>query len=197
MPLDDEVLPGREAARLYLLGAIESFWTPSTVLYRASLVRSSDAFFPGSAPSADLEACLNCLKQSDLGFVHQILSYERIHDEAMTTKVREMNSQLLDRLRILIEVGPEFLTPDELECRLKEQLSGYYNVLAVGCFNFRDREFWRVHKEGLGELGYSIYGRRFAKAVIAKFLDLTLNPKATTEKIVRRVKSRQRGGRPG
>jgi glycosyltransferase involved in cell wall biosynthesis len=196
VPLGDDVLPGREAARLYLLGEIESFWTPSTVLYQASLVRSSDPFFPGSAPSADLEACLNCLKRGDLGFVHQILSFERIHDEAMTTKVREMNSQLLDRLRILIETGPEFLTPDELERRLKEQLSDYYRVLAVGCFNFRDREFWAIHREGLGELGYSIYDPKFAKAIVAKFLDLTLNPKATAEKIVRRVKSRQRGKRP-
>jgi glycosyltransferase involved in cell wall biosynthesis len=197
VPLDDDVLPGREAARLYLLGAIESFWTPSTVLYRASLVRSSDPFFPGSRPSADLEACLNCLKQGDLGFVHQILSFERIHDEAMTTKVREMNSQLLDRLRILIETGPEFLTSDELECRLEEQLSDYYGVLAVGCFNLRDREFWRLHKDGLGELGYSIYNPKFAKAVVARLLDLTLNPKATTEKILRRMKSSQRGKQAG
>ena len=81
LPLGEECSAGREAARSYLLGAIDSFWTPSTVLYRASLVRATDAFFPGSAPSADLEACLNCLKQSDLGFVHQILSFERVHDE--------------------------------------------------------------------------------------------------------------------
>jgi glycosyltransferase involved in cell wall biosynthesis len=197
VPLEEELLPGREAARLYLIGAIDSFWTPSTVLYRASLVRSSDPFFPGSAPSADLEACLSCLRQGDLGFVHQILSFERIHNEAATTKVREMNSQLLDRLRILTEVGPEYLTPDELERQLNEQLSVYYRVLAVGCFNFRNREFWTLHKEGLAELGYSIYNPRLAKAIGAKFLDLTLNPKATAEKIVKRARSRRRGKRPG
>ena len=69
-------------------------------------------------------------------------------------------------------------------------------MLAVGYFNFRDREFWRLHKEGLDELGCTIYNRRFAKAIVAKFLDLTLNPKATTEKVARRVKSRGRGVRP-
>ena len=31
------------------------------------------------------------------------------------------------------------------------------------------------------------------KAIVAKLLDLTLNPKATTEKIVRRVRSKGRG----
>ena len=98
-------------------------------------------------------------------------------------------------MRILIEVGPEFLSSDERR-RLQEQLSEYFEVLAVGCFNFRDREFWRLHKEGLDELGYSMYDPRFAKAIVAKALDLTLNPKATTEKAVRRVKRRRRLVRP-
>ena len=190
LPLCEEVLTGREAVRLYLLGAIDNFWVPSSVLYRASLVKATDMFFPGSASSADLEACLNCLKQSDLGFVHQILSFERIHDEAITARVAEMNSQLLDRMRILLEFGPEFLSTSERDSRLEEQLSKYFDVLAVACFNFRRREFWRLHKQGLGELGYTIYDRRFAKAIVAKALDLMLNPKATTEKVVRRVRSR-------
>jgi glycosyltransferase involved in cell wall biosynthesis len=191
LPLGEEVLDGRQAARLFLLGSIESFWTPSTVLYRASLIRSEHAFFPGSAPSADLEACLNCLRRSDLGFVHQILSFERIHDEAVTAKVREMNSQVLDRLRILIEFGPTFLGQAERESRMEEQLSGYYRMLAVACFNFRKSEFWRLHKAGLAELGYSIYSPRFAGAIVAKFLDLTLNPKATMERILKRVKTKR------
>jgi glycosyltransferase involved in cell wall biosynthesis len=190
VPLDEEVLDGRRAGRLFLLGLIDSFCTPSIVLYRASLIRSKHAFFPGSAPSADLEACLNCLKCSDLGFVHQILSFERIHDAAVSAKVGEMSSQLLDRIRILIEFGPTFLSQAERESRVEAQLSGYYHMLAVACFNFRNSEFWRLHKEGLRELGYSIYSARFAAAIVAKFLDLALNPKTTIEKILRRVKTK-------
>ena len=189
VPLDKDVLDGREAARAYLLGSIESFWTPSTVLYRSSLIRATDNFFPGTAPSADLEACLNCLKSSDLGFVHQILSYERIHDEAMTARVREMNSQLLDRIRILDEFGPTFLTLGELESRREAQFAGYFRMLAVACFNFPGNGFWRLHKDGLEELGYSIYSPKFASAIAARFLDLALNPKSSIEKIVRRAKS--------
>lgn len=189
LPLANEFFDGRQAARLFLLGAIDSFFTPSTVLYRASLVRAEQAFFPGSAPSADLEACLNCLRSSDLGFVHQILSFERIHDEATTAKVREMKSHFLDRLRILTEFGPAFLGKAELEGRMEEQLSNYYGMLAVACFNFRSKEFWELHKAGLGELGHSIYSRRLAGAIVAKFLDLALNPKTTSERILSRVKA--------
>ena len=59
-------------------------------------------------------------------------------------------------MRILLEFGPEVLSPSERDSRLEEQLSEYFDVLAVGYFNFRDREFWRLHKEGLGELGCTI-----------------------------------------
>ena len=107
-----------------------------------------------------------------------------------------MDSQLLDRMRILLEFGPDFLSLSEQDSRLEEQLSNYFDVLAVGSFNFRGREFWRLHQDGLDELGYSIYNRRFAKAIVAKSLDLMLNPKATTEKVVRRVKNRGHGVRP-
>jgi glycosyltransferase involved in cell wall biosynthesis len=198
IPLDEEVVAGREAARLCLIGAVDAFWTPSAVLYRASMLRATDEFFPGSAPSADVEACLNCLKHSDLGFVHQILSFERIHDESITAKTTEtlkMNNMVLDRIRILSEFGPEFLTPSERDRQLEELLAGYFDRLAVECFHFRDREFWRLHREKLDELGYAIYNRRFAKAIAAKFIDLTLNPKATIEKILRRAKSTGRGTR--
>src|SRR5262249_45347355 len=89
------VFEGHDVCRLFLLGKIDSFFAPSVVLYRASLVRSAQAFFPGTASSADLSACLNCLLSSDLGFVHQILSFERIHAESDTARGRQMDSYLL------------------------------------------------------------------------------------------------------
>jgi glycosyltransferase involved in cell wall biosynthesis len=191
VPLTAEVLDGREAARRYLFGELESFYVPSTVLYRADLVRATDTFFPGSAHSADVDACLRCLKDSDLGFVHQILSFERIHDEQLNAKIRELNSELLDRRRILVEFGPHFLSPAEQSRRLDEQLADYWDWLAEACLRFKGREFWRVHRDGLAEFGHSPYNRRFAKAIAAGVLDLILNPKATTEKIVKRVDGRQ------
>jgi glycosyltransferase involved in cell wall biosynthesis len=192
--LGEEVLGGRDATRSYLLGAMDHFFVPSTVLYRASMVRTTVDFFPGTAPSADLEACLNCLKESDLGFVHQILSFERVHDDMITAKLHEMNIVRLERLRILNERGSEFLTPDEQGRRLQQQLSDYFDSLAQACFQFRGREFWRLQKETLDELGCSIYDLRFARAIVAKLLELALNPKATTDKAVRRVKRRRDRG---
>jgi hypothetical protein len=160
---------------------------PSSILYRSSLVRSRDPFFPGSGPSADAAACLKCLQQTDLGFVHQILSFERIHDQAITNRVRELDSYLLDRLDLLFEYGPIFLTHSELEYRIEEVSCEYYRALATGVINGKNREYWNYHYRRLEEIGYSLYGVRLGKALCGKILDLLFNPKQTIEKVLARL----------
>ena len=191
LPLEKEVFAGSEIGRLFLLNEVTYFFVPSTVLYRASVVRATEAFFPGSAPSADLEACLNCLKEGDLGFVHQILSFERVHAEAVNFRIIQQKLQWLDGLRILNEFGPDFLTPEEQRRQVEWWLSGYFKDLAAGCVKLQAREFWSLHRDGLNQLGYSIYDRRLAEAIVGKALDLILNPKATAEKVAGRVKGRR------
>src|SRR5262249_48622579 len=137
LPLDESVFEGRQICRQVFLGSIERFWLPSSVLYRSSLVRAEHDFFPGSAPSADLEACLNSLKVCDLGFVHQLLAYERLHEDAISAKVGESNVFLLDRIRILKVFGPRFLDERECKAQMEVLLSEYFGVLGVAWFKFR------------------------------------------------------------
>lgn len=188
LPFGSCIFDGREICRLYLLGKIEFAGIPSSMLYRSSLVRSYDPFFPGSNPSADAAACLNCLKTCDFGFVHQILSFERIHNEAITAKVRELDSYLLDRMGLLLKYGPTFLTQDELKARAEEVLGEYYGVLATALVNCRGKEFWMYHHRRFRrEFGHSVFGPALAKAVCLKLVDLVFNPKQTIEKAVRRA----------
>jgi glycosyltransferase involved in cell wall biosynthesis len=188
LPFGNCIFDGREICRLYLLGKIEFAGIPSSMLYRSSLVRSYDPFFPGSNPSADAAACLNCLKTCDFGFVHQILSFERIHNGAITAKVRELDSYLLDRVGLLLKYGPTFLTQDELKARAQEVLGEYYAVLATALVNCKGKEFWMYHHRRFqGEFGHSLFGPALAKAVCLKLVDLVFNPKQTIEKAVRRA----------
>jgi glycosyltransferase involved in cell wall biosynthesis len=189
LPHHITVFDGRDVCRLYLLGKIDFTGMPSSVLYRSSLVMARHSFFPGSAPSADAAAYLQCLQGSDLGFVHQILSFERIHERSMSAKARELDSYLVDRLELLLEYGPIYLTREEFRTRLEERLRHYYGVLAVGAVNVRPRGFWNYHQQRLEALGYSLYGLRLGKAVCLKVLDLFLNPKQTVEKVLRRLEA--------
>lgn len=181
------IVNGRDAARMYLLGHID-FTAPSSQLYRASLIRSTAAFFPGENLSADNEACLRSLRCCDIGFIHQVLSFERIHAEAATNTVRELESHLLDRLELLIEYGPEYLSEQEQTVRFEQMLRNYYQMLAVAAINCKGREFWAYHASRTQALGLRLYGARLGSALSLKILDLLLNPKSTAEKVIRRIK---------
>jgi len=190
LPYDTTVFSGRQVCRLYLLGAVDAFGTPSTVLYRSTLVKSPCPFFPESSDSGDLAACLICLESNDFAFIHQILSFERIHDQAINTKLREFDNRfLLDRIEFLGKYGPAYLTHDELEDRMNELQRDYYEFLAVAAVNLRDSEFWNYHKTRLRRIGHRLRRTRLTGAICIKVLDLLLNPKNTIDKVLRRLKS--------
>ena len=107
-----------------------------------------------------------------------------------------MNIVILDRMRILIQRGPELLSSDEQGHRFQEHRPSA-STRSPWSVSIPYREFWRLQKETLDEPGCSIYDARFARAVVAKLLDVALNPKTTTEKAVRRAKRSRRRVRAG
>ena len=188
IPLDRNVFDGRSICRLFFMGAIDSFWLPTSVLYRSDCVRGTKPFFPGTAPSDDLEACLRLLSHTDFGFVHQILSFERIHEETISADVKRINSYLLDRIRIMKEFGNLYLNPHEYSEQLDLLLTTYYdNVLAAGFFNMRNQQFWNTHAVRLKELGYPLVSQRLLWSIFRRLTDLIFNPKQTLEKFLRRI----------
>ena len=189
MPLD-AVFSGRDICRLYLLGALRAFGTPSAVLYRSELVRSNVPFLPGTAPSADLAACFVYLQNHDYGFVHQILSYQRIHAEAASHSIQNLNGFLLDQIDFLADYGSIFLTQTELKSRQAVLLENYYEFLAGAVVSRRGKDFWHFHKSRISRLGYSLYSDRMAIALVHKLTDLMFNPKQTAQKAIGRFRSK-------
>lgn len=188
LPYRSIVVSGRDICRANLLGGPYIFGNPTSSLYRADLVRGRDSFYPNLAPYADVSAYFEYLQNTDYAFVHQVLSYERVHEQTLSTAHRKVNTQVSDILRNLLEYGPVYLTKREYEGRLEDLLRNYYRVIAAGIMSFKDREFWTYQKKALKDLGYPFYGLRSAKALGMKTLDLLLNPKQTIEKLFRRLK---------
>jgi len=185
LPYPSPVTSGKEVSRSQLLGGPYVFGTPTSLLYRSDLVRAGDSFFPNSSPNADTSACYQCLRNTDFGFVHQVLSYERIHGAAASAECRSLNAFESSRLWDLLEYGPSFLTPEELNRRKNEILADYYKFLGISVFHFRDKVFWEYHKRRLMECGVKLSRAKVAKAALVKGLDLALNPKQTVEKALR------------
>ena len=190
LPYWRTVVNGKEICRLHLLGRLNVFGAPTANLYRGDLIRSSDAFFPNPRAEADVSACVKHLRDTDFGFVHQVLSYERCHNERITTTSRSLDAYISSKISDLLAYGSEYLTVSEQEKRLSELLDEYYSHLAIAAVNFRDHTYWRFQKGRLDEFGVSLDRIRLGKAICAKLLDLWLSPRETFNKVVRRWRGR-------
>ena len=183
------VLPGLEICRKVFLEGQPAFGfgTPTSILYRADLVRSSKAFYPNSSPHADTSACFKCLQQSDFGFAYQVLSYQRIHRETQSSKSEELNRYVSAYLSDLIHYGPSYLSQDELERLLQKRLNDYHRFLAVNVISFRGKDFWDYHRNRLEELGYPLTPATLLKAAVMTILREMLNPEQAITKLWKRI----------
>lgn len=187
VPYPGTVIPGREVCRSQLLSGPFVFGDPTSTMYRADLVRGEESFFPNSTVHTEY------LRSADFGFVHQVLSYERIHDTQTSSTCRELDTYRSSFLSDLLEYGPFYLTQDELEGRINEVSTDYYRFLAANALGRADNKFWSYHTTRLRELGHPFSRLRLGAAVFGKCLDLALNPKHTVESVLRRLTARRSG----
>ena len=179
------IIRGHEVCRQQLLTGVYVFGTPTSLLYRADLVRKKEEFFPNDSPHADTSACYQCLQESDFGFVHQVLSYERIHEKQASEESRNLNAFDAARLSDLMEYGPAFLTRSELERRKAEIVEHYYDFLAARSLRRPGRAFWKFHREKLAAVSGGLSPLRLSTALFRKIVDLAFNPKSSLEKAMR------------
>ncbi len=185
VPYPSTVVPGREIGRIHMLGGVDVFGSPTSLLYRADLVRAHKRFYPNPTAEADTSACCRCLRECDYGFVHQVLSYERVHDVRVTTRSQSLNAYLSSDISDLLEYGDKFLSSDERQRRLRQMMANYYRFLAVSALKLRERQFWAFHKERLAQLGYPMSPIRLARGVFITLLDLLFNPVHAAAKVAR------------
>ena len=144
---------GRETCRESLLTGRYVFGTPTSCLIRSDLIRRRVPFYDRENLHADHESCYALLRESDFAFVHQVLAFNRVHEESQTSRVRSTGSLMLGNLTALLKHGPFFLTEAEYERRCGERFEAYYGLLAYHAAHLRGREFWRFHRRRLAQLG--------------------------------------------
>ena len=163
LPLFDSVFSGRDICRWSLLdtslvlGGLYVFGSPTSLLIRSDLVRRRDPFYNSKyLQVVDQEACYHLLQHCDFGFVHQVLTYSRLHEASTTSSGSGLNRLILESLMLLAEFGPVYLSPDEYAQRKEARLQQYYRFLAQ-CRMHRknDRELWRFHTQGLAPVSYT------------------------------------------
>jgi glycosyltransferase involved in cell wall biosynthesis len=202
LPYPSTVVPGREVCRQVLLGLPAVFGTPTSQLIRADLLRKRTPFYKGSHIYVDKETCLDILQNTDFGFVHQVLTYTRMHAETATSTIAEkLQTYPLSNLSILVKYGPMYLTAEEYKKCLKQRMKSYYTLLARSTLGLREKQFWDYHKNGLKDIGYPLSHSKLARFLCLEAMDMVLNPKRTGEriagKIARAIATKRRGREDG
>jgi len=172
LPYAQAVVMGRELCRSSLLRDEDYFGSPSSLLIRSEIVRARDPFYDGKHPDTDTAACFDILREWDFGFVHQVLTYTRRHNESRTATVLRFEGRRLDKLRRLNAYGPAFLNETEYRRRWRVMLENYYRMLAWNLFELQEPAFWKHQSAELRRLGYPLSWRRLAKAVALELLDM-------------------------
>lgn len=148
IPYSISVLPGREIARSMLLGRPYPyvFGSPSSLLIRGDLVRNRDPFYNvDNRYQHDQEACYEVLRESDFGFVHQVLTFTRRPETAGTAFWVRVGAELPGQIDLLLKFGPLYLEQAEFQRRLAVLLVHYGNFLLKGLPKLQDADY-RTHQ---------------------------------------------------
>jgi len=164
LPSLDDVFSGRDVCRRILMGNPDIFGSPSNIMMRSDIVRRRACFYNEEDIHADTTVCYEILKEYDFGYVHQVLTSTRRHNESVTSRCRVLNTQQAAKYRRLITFGPEFLTPDEYRARYRDVKKHYYQVLISRYIwkivkreeRHTRKEFVAYHKQSLKALGETL-----------------------------------------
>ena len=198
LPYPSTVISGREICRLSLLGQIPYvFGSPTSLLIRSDLIRERDSFYNDSyVQLLDQTACYEILQDSDFGFVHQVLTFSRLHDESQTALAQKVNTLILEQLIFLAEYGPIYLTDEEYKRRFEQRIWCYYRFLGKSVLERREKTFWEFHREGLRKLGLRLNMAKLAKAILYEiYFGLTSflnNPRKDIENTSKYIRIKER-----
>jgi glycosyltransferase involved in cell wall biosynthesis len=188
LPYPSTVTAGREICRRTLLGGPYVFGSPTSILFRSDLVRSHHDLYKIDEIGSlwgDQDACYTILRSADFGFVHQVLTYSRTHDESVTSMTGKtgLNHDLPARLNMFKKYGRNYTSEQEYEKRLNQLMARYYSFLGRNLFT--GKEFWKFHRRALSYLGYPLDPWRVLQVATSRVFETLLHPLTILVKLLR------------
>ncbi len=181
LPFSNSVFSGREICKKRLLGGGELFGSPTSLMYRADLVRSRKDFYNVDNVHADTEICFDLLQDTDFGFVYQVLSYTRRHNESESSFTRVVNTHKFNHLYLALKYGRIYLDDQEYAKVVKKELKIYYRFLGKGILTLTQKKhwgamkkFWQYHTHALAGIGQPLSIVRLLGSTLAVLYNQTL-----------------------
>jgi glycosyltransferase involved in cell wall biosynthesis len=195
LPYSVEFVSGKELCRMTLLDQIFCFWSPTSLLIKSDFIRKREFFYNEAYLHADDEASYEVLRESDFGFIHQVLTFIRQHEESMTSlAAAPYNKIILSNLDLYTRFGPIYLSSDEYKRHLAVRLNKYYHFLARSLFNWREKDFWEYHKQTLQEIGHPFSLSKLIKASISELIHRPIDTAVALVKAVTKSRYNRNAG---
>jgi glycosyltransferase involved in cell wall biosynthesis len=175
-PLSSSFLRGKEMVRLFMRTGVFVFGSPTTVMYRASIVRDQNPFYDEGLLHEDTEKCLQILEKWDFGFVPQVLSFLRIGNESISTTARDFDPDALDWYIMAQRYASRFLDDKEAAELKAASRREYYSVLARAALRFREPAFWKYHEDGLKTINETLDRGYLRTQILKRAAWLLVNP---------------------
>jgi glycosyltransferase involved in cell wall biosynthesis len=181
------VVSGRDLCRRSLLGGPYVFGSPTSILIRSDLIMRRQSFYNEDNIHADKEICYELLQNSDFGFVHQVLTFTRRHNEAETTFSRKYNTYRVAKLLIMKKYGPVFLKPGEYNHMFNNMVKSYYTYLAKSVFDLKSKDFFKFHKIGLKKIGVPVKPAKLLIAILKELMNFLDTMRSVKSALKRRA----------
>jgi glycosyltransferase involved in cell wall biosynthesis len=185
LPYPSECISGREVCRAYFTNGLYVFGNPNWIMYRSDAVRAREPFFDEASPAEDTEVCFEILRERDLGFVHQVLTYTRRENESITSGIKGFDPGRLTRFRCLKKYGRHFLDAGEYDRVARRIEADYFALLGEGVIRRRPKAFWDFHLQGMASVGATFTAALRRKYAALALLRLIGNPLDTVERLCR------------
>lgn len=189
LPYHKSIINGREICKLQLLKGYFFFGSPTSLLYRADIVRGQRPFYSEDRLHEDTEVCYDILKNHDFGFIHQVLTYSRMGNESITTSVSGFNPNSLDKFIIIQKYAKLFLTNKEYEECVITAKNKYFQFLARSIFEGKPKSFWDYQRRGLQTVGIRFSRLMLGKYIVVELIDIIFNLKKTVRRIIKLKKN--------
>jgi glycosyltransferase involved in cell wall biosynthesis len=164
-------MDGHEVGRAIFREYASVLGSPTSVLFRTDDVITDSPFFDESFLHADKEACFRLLKSRRFGFVREVLTFTRRHNDSVTSLTNTLDTRRQDDLLILLKHGPDFLTDDEMREVRNKTIRLYYAFLARSVGSGKGSDFWHSHRATLNTAECPYSRTRLMYAVLRQWLD--------------------------
>jgi len=192
-PFPQETVPGREACKWFFEGRVGILGSESNHLIRLPPQGAGNSLFDAAFRNhSDTDLFIRLLKHSgDLGFVHQVLSFTRVHEDSVSAKhARVLGTSDLEGLAMLIKHGPDFLTQRELNRLLRKHWRAYQHFLFRSLFNGKGKKIWRYHRSSWLTLGIRMRPGHVAKTIAVGAAMCAIHPIDSLNRLTRLIRAR-------